>query len=87
MTIISEDKLTVKDPDRVSFTPLRREVHDAIAADRHLRCADEEKKRLIKSSVNYGEFKALVSTVGMVPVKRGIQTRAPQSIDRDMMIG
>ena len=42
MTIISEDKLTVKDPDRVSFTPLRREVHDAIAADRHLRCAEEE---------------------------------------------
>lgn len=70
MTIIKEEKFSFKNGVIPSFSHFRLEVEKVTAYENHSRSIDDEKKRLLRTSVTYDEFKDLVSTVHLKPVSR-----------------
>jgi hypothetical protein len=77
MTIVKEEKFTIRDEKDIKFDVLKRMVLDAIEKDKRYSEEDEEKKRVIRSASSYQEFKDLVSTVDLVPVKRRAKLSMP----------
>ncbi len=71
MTIIKEEKLTVKNKIDDIFGQVKAQVHAAIKEETMQAAVDEEKKRVSRLGVKYSEFKDLVSTINLVPFRRG----------------
>jgi hypothetical protein len=83
MTIIQQEPLVVHkftDPEEL-FRRVKAEVIAAIEEDRREYRISEEKKKLSRAPITYQEFKDLVSTVDLVPFKRGAQGRISSSDD------
>jgi hypothetical protein len=70
MTIIQEEKLTLKNKSDDIFDHVKAQVLIAIREDAEQDAIDNEKKRISRMGVTYAQFKDLVSTVNLVPFKR-----------------
>jgi hypothetical protein len=70
MTIINEDEFRLKHNRDISFASLRKEVEKSLANELHKERIDREKTRLLRAAVGYDEFKALSSTVHLVPISK-----------------
>ena len=89
MTIIAEERLTVKRGSALKFEALRSEVMAAHKSDLMYSTVNEEKKRLLKAGVDYQGFKDLVSTVGLAPFNKAPRLRISpfaQSSNEDEVI-
>jgi hypothetical protein len=70
MTIVQEEVFSCKGGILPSFTRLRLDAEEAILRDTRALQLDEEKKRLLRAPVTYDEFKSLLSSVHLKPIRR-----------------
>jgi hypothetical protein len=70
MTIIQEEKLTLKSRSDDILRETIAEVRRAMKEDAKLRLVDDTKKRLALASTSYKEFKDLISTIELKPFRR-----------------
>ncbi len=70
MTIIEEEKFTIRNDQIPEFSVLKKSVLDAIQKDKQYTRENDEKKRVMRTATSYKEFKDLVATVNLVPFKR-----------------
>jgi hypothetical protein len=83
MTIIAEEKLSVRADRPVSFASVKAEVIAALQEDRKASALNQEKIRLARSGVTFKEFKGLVETIDLVPVQRGRRTASSHTVNED----
>ena len=70
MTIIEEELLTIRSRSDKMFQQIKHDVLLGIKKEKREILIDDAKKKISKSGVTYKEFRDLVSTVGLVPLKR-----------------
>ena len=75
MTIIKQDPLS---QNPFAFSHVKRGVLAGLREDCSHVTVDDAKKRAVKACASYDEFKAIVATSGLVPVRVCDFTRPPK---------
>jgi len=70
MTIVTEDSFRLRNGVNVPFESFRKEIELSLRREMHEQRVDGEKTRLLRAAVGYEDFKALSTTVHLVPVRR-----------------
>ena len=70
MTIIDEEKLSIKSDSCLPFESIRNEVLTALRQDQRIDERNAAKIRIARSGASFREFQALIDTISLVPFNR-----------------